>query len=178
MKCRFCGTDMRQENYEGIEIDVCPICQGIWLGDGELQEIVKRRQEKFNQSQIDQVNLECQSTKIPIGQLKREVICPKCGCRMNSVNYSYCSGITIDKCPNNDGLWLDQGEIEKIQIFSEMWESRLRENKDKFADLANKLDQEEEEKDKKKFEAASPNRYGLVDTLIRGIVKLDQTVLV
>jgi len=177
MKCHSCGAEMTTEEYEGINIEVCPVCQGVWLDNGELGQIIKTREEKFDQSQIDQLNLKCDVTKIPVGELKREVVCPKCGLQMSPVNYSYCSGIIIDKCSSNDGVWLDQGEIEKIQIFSEMWEEELKNNKEKYVDLLNKLEQEEEEKNRKRLEAISPSRFGLINSLIRGIVKLDQTVL-
>ncbi len=176
MKCHSCGSKMRVENYEGIQIEVCPICQGIWLDSGELKHIVEKREQEFDQTQIDQVNLKCDAAIIPGDESEREVICPKCGSRMNPVNYSYCSGIVINKCPNSDGLWLDQGEIEKAQIFSQMWEDELRENGDKYVGLLKKLNEEETKKNNKELEAISPNRFKFMSCLFRGIVKLDQTV--
>lgn len=173
MKCYSCGTEMATEEYEEITIEVCPVCQGVWLDKGELEEIVKIREERFDQSQIDQVNLKCDVTKIPMGGLRKEVVCPKCELQMNPVNYSYCSGIIIDKCPNDDGVWLDKGEIEKIQIFSEMWEEELKKDKEKYVDLLNRLDEEEKERNKKRLETISPSRFGLINSLIRGVVKLD-----
>lgn len=177
MKCHSCGTEMTTENYEEISIDVCPVCQGVWLDKGELEQIMRIREERFDQSNIDQVSLKCDVTRIPVGELKREVVCPKCGLLMNPVNFSYCSGIIIDKCPSDDGVWLDKGEIEKIQVFSEMWEEKLKKNKENYTGLMRKLEEEEGEKSRKSLKAISPSRFGLMNSLVRGIVKLDQTVL-
>ncbi len=37
--------------------------------------------------------------------------CPKCGMQLSGVEYK---GITIDKCFQCDGVWLDAGEMEAI----------------------------------------------------------------
>lgn len=37
--------------------------------------------------------------------------CPKCGGDLNEITFR---GINIDRCLNCDGVWLDQGELEKL----------------------------------------------------------------
>jgi uncharacterized protein len=37
--------------------------------------------------------------------------CPKCGSDLNEVTFR---GIKIDRCLNCDGVWLDEGELEKL----------------------------------------------------------------
>ena len=32
------------------------------------------------------------------------------------------NGVLVDWCPKCEGIWLDKGELEKIQAFSEKWE--------------------------------------------------------
>jgi len=46
MFCPKCKRDMNQYNKNGIIIDTCPHCQGIWLDRGELEKILE--QEIFN----------------------------------------------------------------------------------------------------------------------------------
>ncbi|MBK8393697.1 MAG: zf-TFIIB domain-containing protein [Leptospiraceae bacterium] len=41
---------------------------------------------------------------------------------MQHINYQYSSGIMIDRCNLNHGVWLDKDELEKIQVFVERWE--------------------------------------------------------
>ena len=43
MKCPICtGLDLKIAERQGIEIDYCPECRGIWLDRGELEKIVER----------------------------------------------------------------------------------------------------------------------------------------
>lgn len=37
MKCPKCGADLTTVDYEGIQIDKCPECLGVWLDAGELE---------------------------------------------------------------------------------------------------------------------------------------------
>jgi Zn-finger nucleic acid-binding protein len=39
MKCPKCGHDLETMNYEGIAIDRCTNCAGIWLDPGELEQL-------------------------------------------------------------------------------------------------------------------------------------------
>lgn len=43
MKCPICKTnDLVLSERQGIEIDYCPECRGIWLDRGELDKIIER----------------------------------------------------------------------------------------------------------------------------------------
>ena len=43
MKCPVCSTvDLLMSERQGIEIDYCPQCRGIWLDRGELDKIIAR----------------------------------------------------------------------------------------------------------------------------------------
>lgn len=39
MKCPKCGGDLAERDYEGIKIDQCGSCHGVWLDAGELEQI-------------------------------------------------------------------------------------------------------------------------------------------
>lgn len=45
MKCPKCGADLATGDYEGVQIDRCPECQGVWLDAGEL-ELLHQRQDR------------------------------------------------------------------------------------------------------------------------------------
>src|SRR5688500_61720 len=36
MQCPVCANPLRPVDRQGIEIDVCPQCRGVWLDRGEL----------------------------------------------------------------------------------------------------------------------------------------------
>jgi len=42
MRCPVCDTDLRVVERQGVEIDVCPRCRGVWLDRGELEKLLDR----------------------------------------------------------------------------------------------------------------------------------------
>lgn len=42
MKCPHCSTSLVMTDRQGIEIDYCPDCRGVWLDRGELDKIIER----------------------------------------------------------------------------------------------------------------------------------------
>jgi Zn-finger nucleic acid-binding protein len=42
MKCPIDNTDLVMSERQGIEIDYCPTCRGVWLDRGELDKIIER----------------------------------------------------------------------------------------------------------------------------------------
>ncbi len=42
MKCPVCNIELRITDRQGIEIDYCPQCRGIWLDRGELDKLIER----------------------------------------------------------------------------------------------------------------------------------------
>lgn len=42
MLCPVCKTGLAMSDRQGIEIDYCPNCRGIWLDRGELDKIIER----------------------------------------------------------------------------------------------------------------------------------------
>jgi len=42
MACPVDGTALVMAERQGIELDYCPACRGVWLDRGELDKIVER----------------------------------------------------------------------------------------------------------------------------------------
>jgi Zn-finger nucleic acid-binding protein len=42
MDCPIDGTTLQMSDRQGIEIDYCPQCRGVWLDRGELDKIIER----------------------------------------------------------------------------------------------------------------------------------------
>lgn len=42
MKCPKDGADLVTEDYQGVQIDRCPECRGMWLDAGETEILLKR----------------------------------------------------------------------------------------------------------------------------------------
>jgi Zn-finger nucleic acid-binding protein len=41
-QCPVDGTQLEMTERQGVEIDYCPKCRGVWLDRGELDKIVER----------------------------------------------------------------------------------------------------------------------------------------
>ena len=42
MSCPVCQVPLAMSDRQGIEIDYCPQCRGVWLDRGELDKIIER----------------------------------------------------------------------------------------------------------------------------------------
>ena len=41
MRCPKCGMELVETNHQGIKIDQCASCAGVWLDAGELEQVVQ-----------------------------------------------------------------------------------------------------------------------------------------
>ena len=114
MLCPTCKVEMEQLRYEGVTVDRCPKCEGVWLDFGELRLIATIAEKKFTQEEIE--------AAIKTDSRKKEesaVCCPRCG-KLMEKRESH--DTIVDMCPQGDGVWLDKGELERIQIVRERME--------------------------------------------------------
>lgn len=42
MNCPVCKVSLVMSDRNGVEIDYCPSCRGVWLDRGELDKIIER----------------------------------------------------------------------------------------------------------------------------------------
>jgi len=42
MNCPPCNVVLQMTERQGVEIDYCPKCRGVWLDRGELDRIIER----------------------------------------------------------------------------------------------------------------------------------------
>lgn len=53
MKCPACDINLMLAERQGIEIDYCPQCRGVWLDRGELDKIIERASEPKSRKKGD-----------------------------------------------------------------------------------------------------------------------------
>lgn len=49
--CPVCNVDLQRAQRQGVEIDYCPQCRGIWLDRGELEKLIERSASEFHDDQ-------------------------------------------------------------------------------------------------------------------------------
>ncbi len=48
MNCPKCNIPLSMSDRQGVEIDFCPQCRGVWLDRGELDKIIERSSAGFS----------------------------------------------------------------------------------------------------------------------------------
>lgn len=54
MKCPNCEETLVMTERQGVEIDYCPKCRGVWLDKGELDKIIEKSASANPPQQIKQ----------------------------------------------------------------------------------------------------------------------------
>jgi len=49
MYCPVCKVELKISERQGIEIDYCPKCRGLWLDRGEIDKIIERSAVEVSQ---------------------------------------------------------------------------------------------------------------------------------
>ncbi len=101
MNCPRCRDQkLRERTLNGVRIDYCDGCEGIWFDAEELEQA-----EALAASGVD----------VPPDAKEGSCLCPKCHAVMYEFYYpqTYCS---IDMCKKCKGLWLDAKELTEIRV--------------------------------------------------------------
>jgi len=126
--CPVCRRPMVVYEFEGVEVDHCLECDGVWLDAGELQLLT------------DLGGVRAGGLSAALGRAealaRSRRRCPRCRRRLRSVAVTggHAPGgsgpgsaghreekvVAIDRCPRGHGLWFDKGEMETlVRSFSE-----------------------------------------------------------
>ena len=167
MQCPKCNQALTGIDYQGVHIETCPACGGDWLDAGELGNILQARKARFTEQECVAVAQAAKITGTKLTGLNRQLTCPKCGGATHPVNYGDDSGLIMDKCSACGGVWLERGELEKIQELVEGWDDELPED---LAQYGPKLRQATAEENA--FEQVHTTHHRLIDAAINGILDL------
>ena len=115
MDCPRCqSAQLELKDLQGIEVDKCPQCQGLWLDHHELDQL--------EDLVLDEDRLK--GTMV-YAQRGSEISCPKCSGAMSTFNYR-AYDLPIDFCDEGHGFWLDAGEDKQVL---ELMEKRIHDMK-------------------------------------------------
>ncbi len=125
MKCPVDHNKLSEKEYERtIMVDQCNSCQGMWMDQWELKAIQANKGKYYQEELKELPNLIQQSYLQALEKQRPSIECPKCNengkhVTMERREHGYCSQIMIDVCHDCQGIWLDKGEIEALEIFFE-----------------------------------------------------------
>lgn len=118
MYCSHCKVTLVPGYHEGMRIDVCPNCLGRFLAHDAVERAV--RDQRVPRPRFEQDEALAGATSRVDAALERSHVqrCPVCDAVMRRYVYAMSSGVVVDACPEH-GLWLDEGELERIEAWSE-----------------------------------------------------------
>ncbi|MDX1625284.1 MAG: MFS transporter [Wenzhouxiangellaceae bacterium] len=110
MPCPKCRAPMDARIVEGVEIDRCSRCRGLWFDAGEL-ETLKASATDGVADRADQVTAD--SIPESLDQLD-EYDCPRCGAEMKPAADPVRPDLKFEICSECDGAFLDAGEFSDL----------------------------------------------------------------
>jgi uncharacterized protein len=113
--CPDCAHALATHPVEGVELDICPACAGIWFDAGELPKL-KSMGDRLLESVEDFAVPDVQEEQKP--KLDRK--CPACGGEFYSYRYMYNSPVTIEGCQNCGGTWVQDGELAQMVEYARL----------------------------------------------------------
>ena len=103
MKCPDCNVELVQGRRDGVDMEICPSCKGMWLTAQELAEL---EDEVFDFGDNEKGSLMLVSAPT----IRK---CPQCSKLMRSFEYrSY--DLQMDFCEDLHGYWLVADEDKRV----------------------------------------------------------------
>jgi Zn-finger nucleic acid-binding protein len=115
MKCPNDNTDLASAKRDGLDVESCPKCNGMWLSRPELEQL---EDEAFHLGDEEKGTLMAEPE--PSSRA-----CPQCGKPMQSFQYRFYD-LQLDYCEDGHGFWLDAGEDSRVLDLMKEEEARLK----------------------------------------------------
>ena len=110
MRCPKCRSDMQQIMINGMEVDRCSSCHGLWFDDGELGKL--RNKEAAAALDIGDVMTGKKQNEI------EHYRCPRCAGPMNRLVDPKQTHIWFEQCGSCRGSFFDAGEFTDLATVS------------------------------------------------------------
>jgi Zn-finger nucleic acid-binding protein len=106
--CRKIHLTPQIDPDTGLEIDICPRCYGMWFDAQELSKFFESHVLRRKFFLADDSITEKPDDNVVVNAARS---CARCHQEMVVTNFGE---VVIDICPSCKGLWLDEGELQRI----------------------------------------------------------------
>jgi Zn-finger nucleic acid-binding protein len=114
MKCPIDNADLVLAKRDGVAMEICPVCNGMWLTRQELAQLEDTVFD-FGDDEKGSMMLGSSATALP---------CPECGTPMKSFQYRLYD-LEMDFCEAGHGYWLTADEDQRVLELMKMEEKNL-----------------------------------------------------
>jgi Zn-finger nucleic acid-binding protein len=119
LPCPRCHSELTERQLGAIAIDICEACGGHWYDAGELERVRQMGPAERPRGLPDPRPPRWVDSKA------LDVVCPRCREPLGADRYAYSSDLVIDRCPTCHGVWVDAGELEKMDHLVDEWSRDL-----------------------------------------------------
>ena len=106
MNCPKCQSTTHEMTIEGVDLDFCPSCKGMWFDKDEMAFMAELPDDVPNISEVQK------------DARKTDYDCPRCGIKLEEMKFAQVQDLLIDRCPQCKGIWLDEGELPKLEVIA------------------------------------------------------------
>lgn len=110
MRCPKCGVGMEQIDFDGVEVDRCTACEGIWFDAGEAEQL----RGKAAAAALDTGSAWTGRELNAVDQYR----CPRCGGKMRRKIDARQQHIWYETCGECNGSFFDAGEFRDLSRVS------------------------------------------------------------
>jgi len=108
--CPDCETNMIDETVDGVVVNACPKCAGVWVHPEALTEILEK--DPVGLLTLEEKNVPQMEQKV-IGHSFRN--CPDDGMTLQQYHYCYDSPVVLQVCSDCGGFWVEDGQLKQMQ---------------------------------------------------------------
>ena len=101
MKCPSCGSELAPAKRDGLDVEACPACNGMWLSQQELGQL---EDEAFDLGKKGTLVFSPETS---------DRSCPACGSTLKRFHYRDYD-LELEFCEAGHGFWLDAGEDKRV----------------------------------------------------------------
>ena len=103
--CVKCNSILDKATFQGLEVDLCPKCGGLWLDRGEITRTAKLPAAELTRLR----SLLTGKAGPPPVPTENKAPCPSCPGSLAEVMLGK---VHVDYCNKCHGIFLDKGELE------------------------------------------------------------------
>lgn len=105
MNCPACETALHRLTFQGLELDECRRCRGVWFDHQEIGQLLTLQR-------IPRRFLETAEQRTPLKRVEEgRRVCPRCEVGLELAEVE---GVRLDTCPECRGFFADAGEIRRL----------------------------------------------------------------
>lgn len=152
LACPRCQAGLRPQTFGTVTIDLCDSCGGHWYDAGELERI----------RELGPAGRPAAAPDVAprwVDSKHDSIVCPRCRQPLATERYAYSSDLVLDRCNNCNGVWVDAGELDRMDALIGEWSADMEKDHEAWS---KRLDEMESVMGHRLDSAARPGRLGAI----------------